>query len=885
MSWDIALRHAIKKINTWSGMARTIPMSASGNHAEGHRKIDVIFKKINEVLKKKVEGETETVRDYVYNNVPRMRMNGFRVARYGYPVPSLALVKGLHARDNAYLMEAFVCGSMDAFQHFCPVSRKLMTDSAHGLYVDAMPLCTELAKMHENESIVKWYTYDALYEFLELNLDKPYFLEKAGLFELLGMAAQFDMKHTVGAFSLKIYADALMNRIAIGSRRYPLPAAYRKLTKRAVWQGEVPDSLIDREGISEKAWKEISRRFDAFLRPLRRLYKRPVDSGGILNRRCLGNVVLGAQGRTCCLKRPEEADAIEMTASQFASEFGDMMGEDVDPRSNGRTRRCLPVDMADIESSSAARKWMAADHMMSAYSEFLSSSGIRDACGNIGMDLPECPMPFAGPVTSSLETRSMASIMCQLIADIGPSAAVDLPHHLFWSIRDLDEEQEVEAVKQMMKGVKINLEQSLVLEGLMQAYPVTRLMEAWVGYFENCITYTGCGVHSLTEMLWPVFFASEPVFQSCLQYEDVWLANHWRRVRKIVANVRQMIKKREWSGVKKGLEELFSQVEAMGLHVASRPESEQSSDPFPSLNAPPFKAPNTHFGRKVSTTPYSRAPIEFIEASPGSKERYAEMASQNRHRISLLKRLQAQPMSAAANIIGYASTGPVFDGQRIHLLPLGHCVFSTVDYHTPQPCPGMKIQMVFLMDMSASMNEKRVHMAKTIGLIMTEGLINSFDVDFYMYNTNGAFYRVTELMKSSNRRQGGNLALSTLFRKGLESGSGWNPDAAVLNCIAEKYRQSTSGDVIICLISDHEYCQSLIPQMGCKDATDEMAWAIKETLKDDRFHVVLCRVGADANPLPAPLGHHFVYIPDGPVSDKTMCHLFRIIQACAMTRA
>ncbi len=875
----------IDVINSLSLEAQGIPEAVKGDHRDGHRRINDIYRRANPVMERKMSDD-KTLREYLKNDVWNFRYNGFRVMQYGFPIPQLRLVKGFRYYDNAYVIRKFISGSERACHHFLPVSQIIMTDNSHTLYLDAVSLEKALNASVGEGYERRWHIYDAQDLFSKINLNKRYHLEKSGLFELSLMANQLGMPSVLKAFNLKIYSDLLMSLNGTRVRRFPLPESFERMVFDHAWRDEVPGSLLEKRGISERTHEKITRELtEQVVKPLREIFDKPLAAGGIIPMRAFGSILLGASKGCPPVDRPEAVHALEVKAEQMVKRFTRIIEKNISSAGRKGGIRHLPVDVADLESNSQARKWMSAGQMNTAFDAFMTSSGIRETYEVFGTDVSDCPMPYAGPPAWPIEGRSKAAAMSQLISDIGPGVALDLPFYMFGSLRDLEDENDPKAVKAMMEKMRYYFNQWLTLQRIEDSYPTRGLVEAWVGFFEYLDNYMGCGVSSLTDILWRLFFASEKIFEAALTHEDACLGDRWRSVRGTLAGLREKIKARDWRAVKKGLDRIFKEVKWMGLHVTDGLDSDDEKDevaPFSYESVAPFSAPENHFSRKILQAKYSRSPIEIVEAPPGNKDRYEKMVRRSMQQISMLKRAQAQPLEETANLVGYARTGPIFDFNRMHLLPLGHCLFSTVSYHPPQPCPGMKIQVVFLMDMSGSMNDDRVREAKAIGLIMTEGLMGRFDVDFYMYNTAGSFYRLTLLMKSSNRRLGGKAALSTITRKGLECGDGWNPDAAVLSCISELYRKETSGPTIICLIGDQEYCSSLMDGLGCETAIDEMEMVAREMLKDERFHFVVCRVGRDEDPFSIrDLRHHYIHIPDDSVSDETMVALYRIIETCA----
>ena len=127
--------------------------------------------------------------------------------------------------------------------------------------------------------------------------------------------------------------------------------------------------------------------------------------------------------------------------------------------------------------------------------------------------------------------------------------------------------------------------------------------------------------------------------------------------------------------------------------------------------------------------------------------------------------------------------------------------------------------------------------------------------------------------------------MSAITKQGYESGSGWNPDAAVISCIHEMYEKEISGPVIVCHLGGHEYCKSLVDGLGCESAEDEMELVLRRMLKNDRFSYIVCRVGSDEDPFShaRDLRHHYAFIPDEPVSEETMTTLYRIVSQCSTT--
>ena len=882
------IRWAMDEMEELSRRAKVIPENVHGSHYMGNMEIIAIYERLKSILDAKLSDE-KPFRDYLYNNAPRLYLNGHRIVQSGFPVPEAMLISGYRCRGEAFVVQEIVFGSKKAWDQHLPISKRVRTDNTRNLYVDLADMEETLKGWMDNTEIWSpWFLHDALDLCARILLDKPYHLEKSGLFELAIFAGYFKMDQSISAIQLILFSDFLLNSGVYRNRWRSMDKQLKDLAIRFAWSGEIPESLLPKREITREAHKEVhSQLTENIIKPLRTIYEKRISTGGVSTPRRMGSLVLAGRKKCKPFSLPEEAPEIENISKILTEKITGILLNDHFGTSGFRKTVHLPVDVADLESGSQARKWMAACDVQGEYSGYMENPEFVKIYERTFRETPDCPMPLAGPPTWSIEGRFMAAMFSQLISELGPDVRFAGPLNLFIGNSPMESSNHSEAMEKMMQKIKTIFDHWLAVQGLLETGLTENLLEAWVSYYEYVILYMGCGVSSLTDMLWILFFASEPVFESCLEYETSELREQWRHIRTTLELLKSMIMSKDFDAVLRAFNTIGDELEKMALHLVEHDDPGGSGvvdNPTSFENQDPFAAPPNYFSKKMLQAKYSRSPIEMVEIPPGNSSRYSRLAARNDKHIKMLKRIQGEPLEEAANLVGYMQNGPFFDSNQFDRLLVGHCIFSSVSFHPPQPCPHKRIQVVFLLDMSGSMDQDRVNTAKNIGIIMAEGLMGRFEIDFYMYNTAGLFYRLTMLMKSSNRRLTGKSALASITRQGFETGDGWNPDAAILSCITEMYGKSASGPVIICLIGDHEYCTSLVDDIGCESAEEEMELVLGEMLEDNRFHFVACRVGRDEDPFEQMpnLRRHYIHIPDEPVSKTTMQTLYHILETCSL---
>lgn len=879
------LTEILEEINNLSHIADEIPEKSRGNHRYGHQRIQWCFNRVSRLMTQEIRNKP--VKDYFYNQAPALRYNGYRILHYGHPLPKSVLVRGTQLWGGNMLINEIISGNPGGMHRFFPVCQKLMTDNSNALFVDAMAVSSRLETYTENHNSRKWYyVYDVYDSYAQIILEKPYFIEKAKLFELMLLANHMKLTDVLHCLGMKIFSDFLSVGTCRNRFDRSLPPHLLELVMQHAWMDTLPSGpLSSKRSITDAAYRALEEELKTITEPLWKIYNTPFQSNGLLAERSVGSVLLGARYKCPdALTYHPDTEKLAAISAKVLVRMTEIIEND-GGSSRQTTKRTHPaVDVSDLQSQSPIRKWLAAVSLSTDYRQYFESSGLKDQYETSGKDAPDCPMPHESPVCFPVEGRFKASLFSQLISDLETGSGIVLPMGMFFPMEDIDTVNESDAVKAMLKDIRTYCHHLIAIHGLQQDYPMDQLIDAWLSFHEYILKYVPCGVSSLSDLLWGLFFSSEPVFESFLTFESEALASRFRNVRQILTELPPKIREKRWIMVKKDLTRIYHQLKQMGLQIISEKENEAPliSNPFTSTDISPFSPPEHHFSKKVVQTRYSRSPIEVVEAPPGDAGRYMALVKSYQPQIKMLRRLHAEPLEEAANLVGLSPSGPFWDQNQMDVLTAGDCVFSTVAYHPPQPCPDQPVHISILLDMSGSMDRGRVASAKSIGIILAEALAGKFEIDFYMYNTAGSFYRLNLLMRTRNKGFAGKTALASITRNGLDTGSGWNPDAAVLNYLHDMWEKETTGPVILIFIGDHEYCKSLVDGIGCDSAEDEVHFMLREILKNNRFHAVFCRVGKDEDPLgnTPDLSHQYVYIPDTGISEETMKEIYGAIQRC-----
>jgi len=81
---------------------------------------------------------------------------------------------------------------------------------------------------------------------------------------------------------------------------------------------------------------------------------------------------------------------------------------------------------------------------------------------------------------------------------------------------------------------------------------------------------------------------------------------------------------------------------------------------------------------------------------------------------------------------------------------------------------------------------------------------------------------------SKSRSKGGVGALASVFRKGFDSGNGWNQDAAALLAIEKRIERQGSKPAIVVHVSDDAWCGSLTKGVSAQEVVEYVAARLVE---------------------------------------------------------
>ncbi len=857
------LKFTISEMNKIALVAESIEDEAL-NHLEGHEKIQQCYRDLNKV----VEGEVlpgKKFNELATSTSSLHDLYGYNVLSYGYPVPNAMLARTQYFSRDVEIITKFLHGSHRAYKRYSPVTDSLLADNRSNMrYIDASKVLPWYGK-----DIDQWKSmslYDAIAGTI---LRMHYFLEKNRYFDIASIAKKMELSHVIDVIRQKLFTDHIF---------YQFQEQYFSYHSEEMMAYAVLYAFQDLPQLSSYMHvtlpEHVHRRIDTLIHdeiiaPFNHIINGNIKAGGALPTRSKGNIIDGCTGVLRKLDIQAEALKHRITETLTVESI----------KAKGRKKNLLWIDTADLESPSASRKLLAASDIQGNFSKFIQDAKLGEAIyDKVAQDLPNCPMPFHG--MCSVGIRLKAAAAAQLLADREKNMLI-LPDNLFeFKKMKYMQEEEIKACEQVSQKTGAMLKHLITFHDLAQSCPtVIGILNAWLSYFEEIYQYRGCGVDSVDKLLFPVFFFSDIHFQQMIAHEDEWFCNAWINIRNLLKPLPDYVKKRDWRRVKKEvIDGIFREMLTMNLRTVSgeknNGDSGQISNPMERKSIDPFSPPETHFSYDTMLVEDVSAPFEIVVAPPGNPAKYRSIVELNQPHIRKLKRLSSIPMSPRGMIRRFSRSGPLFDELRLDQYQHCELVFSTVQYRN-MPVPGGREQVVTLFDFSGSMGSSRVWAAKNVSVTISEGLKHC-DVMLYLYNTNGQFYRLTEIYNSQQKLIGQN-GLASITMPGTDSGTGWNPDAAALLAMNEIIEKKTGKRKTVFIhISDHEWCKSL-DNSKFTSTLGEMEYAVNRLI-DNGHRYIAARIGTDADPFSeSDLPHHYIHFPEGPITDNKIEELYKIL--------
>ncbi len=868
------LKCLIDRNNRIADSVHAIPTAICGNQDEGNRVIQKCFTQIS-VLMDTMMSDNKTFKDWLNNQSPAMHFSGYHIFRDKYPVPWIALARIDYAIHGILVLE-ILAGSRKAFHAFSPASERLLTDASQNRFVDGTDLNAMLVDWMQKDKDRQWKVFQGYDLFTEIEFQMHYLLEKNDYFEMAGIAQAMGLNDIVKVFRIKVFVDAVL--LASTEKRIPLDSEIIHIATRCAFGKDILlEFPADKPlSVSQSAHKEIQSLIREIETPLRRFLAEKDDRESIFPVRSRAGILLGSLAGGANPSPPGQMVEINRLAETCIQNILQILLEDISNTIHGSAPalRGQAVDIVDLDSRQPSRKLLAAAQIQEEiFPQFMAASGISDLYEVDGKEVPDCPMPYSGVFPIAI--RQKAAVFAKLTEDLKKP---NLPEHLFQFKENPDmEKAEADAYKQIhAKFSTVFNNWMTVLDILDKVSAAGRLYDAWATLGEMMLTYMGHGVDSVDDLLVPFFFFSRTRFLQLIEGENRVYRSVWLRIRETLSTMVSDIRNRNWQAVKLKIDSIFRDIHDLSL---SRVNNDATvANPFSWTTHSLFSAP-AHLSQKTMLVDDSLAPVELVVAPPGNSKRYQRLVLLNQQFIRLLRRLQVQPVEEAAAIKGHAKSGPVFDTNRLHLFQLGHCLFSTVAYR-PEPIAGKKYLICILFDFSGSMEASLVSIAKNIAIILAEGLREQFELQLYLYNTSSEFYRLTQIYDSKTRAICGNAGLSSICRQGLDSGSGWNPDAAIILAVRKMLEKRREESAIIIHLGDHEYCRSL-SRRDCENAGQEMFYAAS-ILTGDGHRYIAAKVGQDQDPFAASnLPHQYLHF-DETITRAKIEELYQAIaRACA----
>ncbi len=614
------------------------------------------------------------------------------------------------------------------------------------------------------------------------------------------------------------------------------------------------------------------------------LNTRSLDQGGALTARISSNMAI-AQGRDVYKKLADSLLALDGSLASAAQEvkaaLRQSMAAPTRDRASGIQMERRPVAPADLLAMEPVRNLAAMELVQTRYwSPFVAGFA---HLYETETEQPGAPMPHIGvlPLSLRLAAAAGSTLLAKTLA-----GKVQLPDAVFAAEEYLAEGPNLDTRKQIHAHVKNIFLRYLAFQEVCAKAEGSMTPDAWLTWVEHNFLYAGgCGVDSVTTLIFPAFFFSDMKFNHLLRFEDAGFQRVWRAVRAEIATLYPLYMQRNFNDLKQRFITIFKVVRDLNLRHAEDLESTNNGGSPPPFLVPPaedpFALPPNVFTREHLLLEEANAPIEFERLGGGNPAALQHMIQRLSPFISQLRRLHAQPLETMPRLRGRFANGLDFDMERLDAVMIGEAEapFISVDYR-PAPRPDTRYTVRILVDFSGSMGKERVGLAKDFALALSLGLKN-FDVVLYFYSTKVNFYQLIEVFDSRRRKLGGLGALASICDKRYDSGWGWNPDAACLLAVrAIMDRESGMArhhNIVVCL-GDMEFCGSLKAGIA-GNATAEVVYAARKLLADGH-RLIIGRCGINQDPFPSDeVQHGYLHLPETGINHASVATLYRLIQS------
>lgn len=874
------LKNAITAANNLAVQVKDVPARSGGNHWTANEKL----KKLSEELKKIFQEEIidkKGLKDLISPTSPTaLYYAGYKIVSGRQIAPMLMLAKVERAYGIDVILN-FTHGSRDAYRRFNPLVRMLLSDGSGSRFIDA----TGIANINNVDC---WERYTLLESVADVVLHTHYLTEKNGYYHLSLTAKALGLSNVIRLLSLKIFADHLLYyRPSQWYSRFHSGTSFAEAGKECAFAG-IPKYLLSLTHIPAGVHRKMEQLIDhALVSALHNAVAKQGEYGGALPHRTLGSVITGGNN-SANLKdlpaRPPELLEIEDIASDVWNEAIALL--DI-KRAGGmdKERFFLPVDISDFESHSPQRKLLAAVECQKNWEKFIAGCSLNEMVyDKLMKEASNCPMPYTAdqPVAQRLK----AAVTGQLMSDIGVGATAfyHLPGHIFTYQKDpLLGDERNKAVERMHNEVGNMIQRLISFHYLREVSQkkIDGVFDSWLSFHEEHYRYTGCGVSSVEQLIFPAFFFSDRRFREMLAEEADWFCAPWLKIREHLKDFGIFFEAKKWFNVRQLIQKIFDEIKKLSLTMikddGALPAQEilNPAPPSAAAAAAPFSPPPAHFSREQIVVRESLAPVQLVKAPPGNAARYEQLVARNAHFIRKLRRIDSVSQRPCTSFKRYARTGPIFDDLRLPFYQEGELLYSMVQY-TPKTVPGQKNQVVILFDFSGSMGEDKVSKAKDVAIIIAGGLKERFDVQLYLYTTNGSFYELINIFDSEDKTAG-KMGLASITANDTSRGRGWNPDAAMILAVNDVMKgRPAKRRYCLIHISDCEFCKSLA-RSDLTSALEEVEMAARRIINEGNSYVV-ARIGKDEDPFSlSAIRHEYLYFPDGTLNESKVDELYKVL--------
>ncbi len=882
-----SLKQVITEANKIALKVKDIPARSGGNHWTANTTLKKVSEELKNVYQTKIVNE-KSLKDLISPTSPTaLYYAGYKILLGRQIVPMLMLAEV----DRAYGVDViinFTHGSHDAYRRYNPLVKMLLSDGSGSRFIDS----TCIANIN---AIDLWKRYALLESIADIVMHAHYMTEKNGYYHLSLTAHTFGLSNIIRLLALKIFADHLLYyRPSQWYSRFHSDEQLAKNDKAYVFD-VIPEPLLALSYLPAGVHRKIEQLIDHSLAgDLHNAVAKQGEYGGALLQRTLGSAIAGCNNGVTKKDLPGcPAELLELEGR--ASDLWDEAVALLNMRRTGGTdkeRLFLPVDISDFESNSPQRKLLAAVECQKNWEKFVAGCNLNEMVyEKLMKEVSNCPMPYTAD--QPVGQRLKAAVTGQLMSDLGVGATTfyHLPNHVFSYQKDpsLGDERN-KAVEKMHNEVG-NMMQRLISFNYLREVSQKKIdgvFDSWLSFHEEHCRYNGCGVSSVEQLIFPAFFFSDMRFREMIAEEEDWFRNPWLKIRGHLKDFGIYFEAKNWHKIYQIISKISDEIKKLSLTLikddGALPAQEILNQAVPSAAAAaaPFSPPPAHFSSEQVVVCESLAPVQLVKAPPGSAARYEQLVAKNAHFIRKLRRIDSVFRKHCTSFKRYAKTGPIFDDLRLPFYQEGELLYSMVQY-TPKIVPGQKSQVIILFDFSGSMGEDKVAKAKDVAVIMAEGLKERFDIQLYLYTTNGIFYELINIFDSEDKTAG-KIGLASITANDTSRGRGWNPDAAMILAVNNilKGRPDKRRYTLI-HISDCEFCKSLA-RSDLANGLEEVELAARRIIDEGNSYVV-ARIGKDEDPFAlSNVRHEYLHFPDGVLKEAKVDELYKALARATKDR-